>query len=118
LTYSLSLLPIPRVVWEFIAHAMEQAGYGYEITQTVDGQLTVSVDMTGVAVIPEGDSDMCINSGRFSDLMVALGEEAFAAGFKAGMDYGAAHGNTSGNYYKSWSEYEPSPAISELESSL
>lgn len=111
MTYTYALLAIPRVVWDHIAEAFSEAGYdGHHITTDADGRPTVAIDMQNIAVIPEGDSDLCINSGRLSDLMVQSNEEAFRAGYEA------AGGK--GSYYEAWGNYTPSDNIMDLQQSL
>ena len=105
---------------QFIADAMEHAGLGdYLVTEGPHGGLTVMLDMSGIGLIPAGDdSDQCINSGRLSDLMVGTSEEAFQAGFTAGMTFANDTSDEAPNASRAWDRYEPSEAIHELQNSL
>lgn len=115
MTYSVALLAIPRVAWDYIAEAMEQSGYdNHMITTDAYGNPTVALNMEGISLIPLKDaSDMCINSGNLSDLTTGLGEEAFRAGY----EYAKANPDSSG-YSSGWDRYEPSDNIMDLQNSL
>ncbi len=110
MTYSVAYLAVPQAAWDFIAHALEQAGYECAAVTRIGDTLTVSLNMQGIALVPTGDSDTLVNSGRLVDYTDALGEEAFRAGFEAASD--------STDYYESWSKYEPSKILQELGDNL
>lgn len=118
MSYTTAYLAVPRAAWETIAHALEQSGYARDQITQIGDMLTVSINMDGIALVPDGDSDTFINSGRLSDLLAAIGEEAFRAGYTAGMKYGCDYGDLAGSYYDAWSDYTPSDDIQELEKSL
>lgn len=112
MTHTVALLPLPRVAWDFIADAMEQAGYdNHLVTDDGHGGFTVMLDMAGIGLIPAGDaSDRCINSGNLSDLLVQVGEDAFRAGHKAAQD--------GLDPDKGWDRYEVPDDIHELQAQL
>ncbi len=112
-THTFSILPIPKAAWDYIAEAMEEAGYDHMITEDGNGGITVMFDMHGIGVVPTGDRDTFINSGRLSDLLVAVGEEAFRAGYEAAKVTGSPD-----NYYNGWSDYTPSDDIQEMQVGL
>lgn len=110
MTDTFAYLPIPRAAWDYIADAMEQAGYGDHMITEIDGQLTVAVPLYGIAVVPAGDHDTFVNSGRLSDLLVQAGEDAFYAGYKAAQE-GVPMG-------RAWGGYEVPEDIMELQNNL
>lgn len=112
MSYTSAILSIPRAAWDYIADAFAEVGqHGrHAITIGPDDAPTVAIDMEGISVIPTGDRDMFINSGRLSDLLVQAGEEAFRAGYEA------AGGQ--GSYYEAWGNYEPSEDIMDLQAGL
>lgn len=110
MTHTVAYLPVPPAAWDYIADALEEAGYhDHSITQ-IDGKLTVTISLDGLAVYPEGDRDMLVNSGRLSDLLVQAGEDAFYAGFNAAKE-GVSMG-------EAWGCYEVPDDIMELQNQL
>lgn len=110
-THTVALLALPKAAWDFIASAMTESGYdNHFVTSDDDGAATVALDMQGIGLTPQGDSDQFINSGRLSDLMVQSNEEAFYAGYRACRD-GIPEG-------RAWDSYEPSEDIMELQNNL
>lgn len=84
-TYTVAVLPIPKAAWDYIADAVEDAGYDNHSPTEINGEVTVMIDMKGIAVVPLGDRDSFHNAGRLSDLLVQAGENAFRAGHAAGQ---------------------------------
>lgn len=85
MTHTVAYLAIPKAAWDFIADAMEQAGYVDHMITEIDGRLTVAVPLDGIAVVPMGDQDAFVNSDRLTELMFKLGEDAFMAGHRAAI---------------------------------
>lgn len=121
-THTFSILPIPKAAWDYIAEAMEEAGYDHMITEDGNGGITVMFDMHGIGVVPTGDRDTFINSGRLSDLLVAVGEEAFRAGYEAAAleveTRGRANSCLPAKIASAWDRYEPSDDIQEMQVGL
>lgn len=111
MTATVALLAVPKAAWDFIASAMTESGYdNHFVTSDDNGAATVALDMHGIALLPDGDSDQFINSGHLSDLMVQSNEEAFYAGYRAHRDGIPLD--------RAWGDYEPSEDILELQNNL
>lgn len=110
MTETFAYLSIPKAAWDFIADALEEAGYGDHMITEIDGCLTVAVPLDGIAVVPMGDQDTFVNSGRLSDLLVQAGEDAFYAGFRAAQ--------SGGSMATAWGEYDVPDDIMELQNNL
>lgn len=118
MTDTMAYLPVPLAAWEYVAAALEQAGYPGHLITHFEGKNTVAIPLDGIAIVPVGDHDIFVSSGRLADLLVQSGEDAFRAGFAAGMDYGAEYGDRAGNYHNAWSDYEVPEDILELGTKL
>jgi hypothetical protein len=118
MTHTTAYLPVPLSAWEYIAAALEQAGYPGHLITHFEGKNTVAIPLDGIAIIPVGDQDMFINSGRLSDLLVAAGEHAFRSGFEAGMAFALDENGNAGNSNKAWDAYEVPEDIHELVNQL
>lgn len=110
MTDTFAYLPIPKAAWDYIADALEEAGYGGHLITEIDGRLTVAVPLDGIAVVPMGDRDTFVNSGRLSDLLVQVGEDAFYAGFRAAQ--------SGFPMTTAWGEYDVPDDIMELQNNL
>ena len=118
MTDTIAYLPIPLAAWEYIAAALEQAGYPGHLITHFEGKNTVAIPLDGIAVVPVGDHDLFVSSGRLADLLVQSGEHAFASGFKAGMDFALDETDSVGNVSKAWDDYEVPEDILELGTKL
>jgi hypothetical protein len=118
MTNTVAYLPVPLAAWEYIAVALEQAGYPGHMITHFDGKNTVAIPLDGIAIVPVGDQDMFANSGRVSDLLVGTGEHAFRSGFEAGMAFALDETDNAGNINKAWDDYEVPEDILELGTNL
>jgi len=118
MTDTIAYLPIPPAAWEYIASALEEAGYPGHMITHIDGRNTVAIPLDGLAIIPAGDRDMFINSGRLSDLLVGVGEHAFRAGFTNGMSFALDETDSVGNVNRAWDAYEVPEELIELQDQL
>jgi hypothetical protein len=85
MTHTVAYLGIPKAAWDFIADALEEAGYGDHMITEIDGRITVAVPLDGIAVVPVGQSDSFINMRALAELMEEAGRDAFDAGYRAAI---------------------------------
>lgn len=117
MTQTHAALPVPQVVFDLIAKALIEAGYP---VMRDEHHKPACLVMTGISLIPDGNHhspDMLINSGRFSDYEVALGEEAFGAGFDAGVEC-ASGSDHAAKRWEAWSNYTPSEDLLDMQDDL
>lgn len=108
MTHTYALLPVPKAGWDAIADALDNAGLTQSmIVRGADGQPTVALQMTGIALIPVGDSDVFTTFNQLTELADKIARDAFADGFSAGRT--GTH-----NRDAAFDRYEPSDEIADL----
>ena len=114
MTYSISLLSVPPVLFWEIVDAMKELGVDRTFLTTEPGASlpTTAIDMDGIALVANKDDDRDVLTGS-SDLIdvVEQGtEEGFFEGFRVakelqGQPYDSAEA------LRAWANYRPSPKI-------
>jgi len=112
------ILFLPPVMVREIELAFKEGGLGDQSFVTIgdDGRPIFAIDMTNHVVAPSDDiRDMIIHSGALADMQVALGEDAFIAGWKAACAFHKIEYDAGPAYNVGWASFVPSEDVINFE---
>lgn len=79
-----AILQVPGAVYGIIRDLFIKAEQDRSVVLALpEGGDATAIDMDGVALVAEDDTDICINSGVLSDTLHDIGQDAFLAGWEA-----------------------------------
>jgi hypothetical protein len=108
------ILFLPPVMVREVELVLKEAGLGDQSFVSVqeDGRPCFCIDTTGMAISASDDGrDMLINSGALSDMQIALGEDAFIAGWKAACEKHGISYDAGDAYNIGWNSFEPAEDV-------
>ncbi len=108
-THTYALLAVPPAIHRIIRETLIELGneHRMELVENDEGVLVAGIEMNGIMLVPgvEDNRDL-ITSGDVADLSIAIGEDAFLAGFKACSQWFNQPYDTQAGY-AAWSNYDP-----------
>ena len=107
-THTYALLELPLAVHRLIRDTLVELGAEdrMDMVENDEGQQVAGIMMDGIMLVPGIDDHRDLCEEAHSDLLIAIGEDAFMAGFAAC----AASQNTAYDpvaAHRKWSEYDP-----------